>query len=274
MGRPPLISREQILHAARATFIQKGFAAATLADIAAELKVTAAAILRHFESKQTLFQAAMQQRLELPDCISDLAAVDASTDPHIVLRRLAEEWIPFARTALVHNLVISMHEQSNPTLVMPFNPRADDSPPKRGLVIVTDYFRRAKKAGVVQIDEPRAAALLFMGSLLSYIFIHYVMRVTDEPYPLEKYIDALLDLWTRGAIVTKEKKSGGFRGNNKNARQANRAGHRDRDRRDRAARVHEGEAAAEAARPLRHARGAHGQRRIARRRPRDKNSDR
>src|SRR5581483_7946599 len=128
MGRPPIISRDQILHAARVVFTERGFAAASLADIAAELHVTPAALLRHFESKQALFDAAMRGSVALPPCILRLDEIDASTDPRIVLRELAEEWIPYASKTIAQNVVITMHQRSNPTLVLPFDPRSDDSP--------------------------------------------------------------------------------------------------------------------------------------------------
>ena len=213
MGRPPLIHREQILKMARKVFTLKGFASATLADIAAELQVSAAAVQRHFESKQALFNAAMHSDVQLPACITDLQSVEASTDPRIVLRRVAEEWVPFAKTTIGQHLVLSMHEQTNPTLVVPFDTRNDDSPPRRGLKIVAAYFRRAHQAGVIRIEDPRAAALLFMGSLLSYVFLHQVLRAVEPPYPLTAYIDALLDVWTRGAIVPKRR--GGTRARSK-----------------------------------------------------------
>ena len=60
MGRPPRIRRDQILDTARRVFAAKGFAAATLADIAGELGVTAAALLRHVRSKDALFAEAMR----------------------------------------------------------------------------------------------------------------------------------------------------------------------------------------------------------------------
>ena len=59
MGRPPTITRDQILEASRRRFAETGFGATTLADIAGELHVTPAAVLRHFASKDALFDAAM-----------------------------------------------------------------------------------------------------------------------------------------------------------------------------------------------------------------------
>lgn len=267
MGRPATISREQILQAARAVFTQKGFSSATLADIARELRVTAAAVLRHFDSKQTLFDAAMRSNVELPSCILDLDRVDASGDPRAVLRRIAEEWVPFANRTVVQNLVLSMHDRTNPTLLVPFDPRSENSPPRRGLKIVTNYFRRASQAGVIAVEDPRAAALLFMGSLFSYVFLHQVLNVAERVYPLDAYVDSLLALWTRGAIVPK--KQGGSRGGSRKIpSQANRADRDHRGGRGRPPSVPAAEAAAEAAGSIRNARSADRQRGVARRRPR------
>ncbi|HVS33143.1 MAG TPA: TetR/AcrR family transcriptional regulator [Thermoanaerobaculia bacterium] len=202
MGRPPTISRQQILDSARNVFTFKGFDTATLADIAAHLHVTPAAILRHFESKQALFNEAMRREtLVLPDCILRLQDIDASQDPSKVLRQVAQEWVPFAARTLGQSLVVQMHDRARQSaLVLPFDPAAGDSPPRRAFLIVSDYFRRAAAAGVIRVQDPRAATILFMGSLFGYVFIHHVAQALPQPYPLPAYIDALLDLWTEGGF--------------------------------------------------------------------------
>jgi len=202
MGRPPTITREQLLATARRVFSAKGYEAATLADIAGELKVTPAAVLRHVPSKLALFAAAMNAgRIEPPDFILALATIDARTEPRVVLRTLAEKFIRFAETTIAENLAIYMHRRSRPSIVLPFDPRDENNnPPRRGLAIVSEYFRRAAEAGVMRVRDPRAAALIFMGSLQSYVMLHRVFNVAPKPYPLDDYIEALLDLWTYGAI--------------------------------------------------------------------------
>src|SRR5207248_2223521 len=105
MGRPPRISREQLLESARGVFAIKGFEGATLADIAAELDITPAAILRHFESKQHLFETAMRGRVTAPpDFILALAGIDGDADPRTVLRGIAEHFIPFVEKAIAENI--------------------------------------------------------------------------------------------------------------------------------------------------------------------------
>lgn len=201
MGRPPRISRDQILAAARSEFTERGFAAATLADIAAALGVTPGAILRHFESKQALFGDAMSPPVtEPPACVLALATVDGTADPRLVLRRFAEEFVPFVRSVLGASLAVSMHVRARrTTLLLPFDTSDEANPAQRGIRLITAYFRRAMRAGTIELGDPRAAALLFVGSLQSYVLIHHVLNVAPV-YPLAAYLDALIDLWTRGAI--------------------------------------------------------------------------
>ena len=162
MGRPPRISREELLDTARRVFAAKGFEAATLADIARELHVTPAAVLRHARSKLELFRSAMHGRITAPpEFILDLVNVDARTDPRIVLRGIAERFVPFVEKVIAENIAIYMHNRAR-SIVMPFDPGAADSPPRRGIVIVSDYFRRAMDAGVIRHGDPRAAALSSM----------------------------------------------------------------------------------------------------------------
>jgi AcrR family transcriptional regulator len=260
MGRPPTITRDDLLAAARRVFGAKGYDGATLADIAGELKVTPAAVLRHFPSKLALFGAAMRDgRISPPDFILALKTVDAATDPRLVLRNLAEKFIRFAETTLAESLAVYGARGS---IVLPFDPNDEaNNPPRRGLAIVTDYFRRAAEAGVVRVREPRAAALLFMGSLQSYVMLHRVFHVAPKPYPLADYIHALLDLWTYGAI-------GGTRAKRPQTASTDRAAARARSGRPRHARVVATAERAEGDRPLRNARSANRRSGVAHRRPR------
>jgi hypothetical protein len=89
------------------------------------------------------------------------------------------------------------------------------------LRIVTDYFRRAKEAGVIRVADPTAAALMFMGSLVGYVFIHHVVQGMPKQYPLPDYIDALIDLWSRGGITAS---GGGSRARKKKGRPRRGAG--------------------------------------------------
>src|SRR5687767_12264796 len=152
MGRPPRISREKILEAARAAFAERGFASTTLADIAGGLDVTPAAILRYFATKQELFTAAMSSReLRFPAALEELVQADDAADPRMVLRAFAEQVVPFLQSVIGSAIAVQMHMRSRQTtLVVPFDTAAEEAPPRRALRLISDYFRRAMKAGVIR----------------------------------------------------------------------------------------------------------------------------
>ena len=262
MGRPPRITAEQILQAARAAFTARGFAATTLADVAAAIEVTPAAILRYFPSKQDLFAAAMSARgIEVPPFVDELARADPAGDPRVVLRRFAEQMVPFMSTIIRSAIAVQMHAASaQTTVVVPFDTRAEETPPRKGIRIVTQYFRRAMNAGVIRRGDPRADALLFVGQLQSYVFIHQVLAI-EPAYPLDRYLDALIALWSDGALA------GGRRARKSNRETGDPAPARPR-RRDGGTAVRKTAAKTEAARPRRNAGGADGERRVARGRTR------
>src|SRR5688500_17788449 len=65
MPRPPKIRDEEILAAARAVFLEKGFAATT-AEVARRAGIAEGSVFNRFPTKAALFQAAMRPTLEEP----------------------------------------------------------------------------------------------------------------------------------------------------------------------------------------------------------------
>ncbi|HYC88570.1 MAG TPA: TetR/AcrR family transcriptional regulator [Thermoanaerobaculia bacterium] len=255
MGRPPRISRDQILEAARAAFQARGFAATTLADIAKALDVTPAAILKYFDSKQALFSAAMATQ------VLELASLDPDEDPRIALADFARRLIPFLTGIIRSAIAVQMHAT---TLTVPFDPRSEDVPPRRVIRLLADYFGRAMKRGTIRRADPQALALLFLGQLQAYVFFHQVLAVTPA-YPLDTYIDTLIDLWSTGVLNAgraSARSSGGTRAEESHPR-ARRSGRGHGD-----AAVPAQPAQTEAARPRRDAGGKDGARGVAGRRPR------
>jgi len=205
MGRPARVSRDQVLRAAREAFGDRGFDGTTLADIASRVGVSPAALLRHAPGKAALFAAAMASgHAAEPFPMAFLADVDAGDDPRRVLRRFAHVLVPYVERKLGQSIALWMRSRSAGnarTLRLPFDPRAVDSPPRRVLVLLEEYFRRAGRAGRLRLRDPRAAAMAFMGSLQAYVFLHQVLKVQEPPLELDRYVETILDIWTRGAIV-------------------------------------------------------------------------
>ena len=202
MGRPQRVTREQVLTESRRAFSERGFEGTTLADIGARLGVSPAALLRHAPSKEALFHLAMEPEAGERLPTDFLAEVSPEEDPARVLRKLAREFIPFIEQKMGENIARFLRartEEEARTIRLPFDPRKKTSPPALAIRAVEGYFRRAREAGTVEVRSPRAAALAFLGSLQSYVFLHRVLLI-EPPVPLDRYLDTVLEIWKHGAI--------------------------------------------------------------------------
>jgi AcrR family transcriptional regulator len=204
MGRRARVTRDEVLRAARDAFAERGYEGTTLAAISTRVGLSPAALLRHAPSKEALFACAMApdgvEGEPLP--MEPLRHIPGSADPRKVLRGLAESFVPFFERKIGADLVSYLHAQPSDR-----EPTQLTTTRRRGLTIVADYMRRASRAGRLDVQDPEAAAMAFLGSLVSYVFLHRVARIFDPPLPLDRYLDNLMGIWTRGAIRVPTRKS-------------------------------------------------------------------
>jgi len=202
MGRRAKVSREEILRGAREAFSERGFDGTTLAAIGAKVGLSPSALLRHAPTKEALFSAAMSAPGEELPPIEFVSRASGQDDPAVVLRRLALAIVPFLESKLGENIARWLRArtpQEARTLTLPFDPRERPTPPARALALVEDYFRRASRGGRLEVRDPRAAALAFLGQLHAYVFLHRVVRI-EPAIALPRYVDTIVDVWRRGAI--------------------------------------------------------------------------
>jgi len=208
MGRTARVNRGQVLSAAREAFVERGYEGATLSEIAGRIGVSPAALLRHAPTKRDLFVACMGEGEPETMPFAFLEEMDGSEDPRRVLRKAAESIIPFLESKLrqvVARWVYFKRVAGVGRMPLPFDPEARPTPPQKNMKYLEKYMRRAARRGRLRVDDPSAAALAFLATVHSYVFLQHVMEVLEKPMPLERYLETVLDIWTRGAIVTKRK---------------------------------------------------------------------
>lgn len=208
MGRRARVDRGQVLEAARELFAARGYEGTTLAAIAARLALSPAALLRHAPTKQALFEAAMappENGLRVP--LEFLAEVDADArDPRAVLAEIGRRFVPFIEEKLGQTIALWLRGNvlaaatSLESLPLLFDRDRRPTPPERALALVEGYFRRAKRAGRLELSDPRAAAVAYLASLHAYVALHRLVRAVDPPLPLERYLETLIEVWSRGAV--------------------------------------------------------------------------
>lgn len=207
------------MDAARETFVDRGFEGATLAAIAAKVGVSPAALLRHARTKRDLFVACMGPERDDLLPLAFLEQASGEEDPAGVLRRVAETMVPFLEEKLRSTMARFVYFKAVGgvgKVPLPFDPGVRPTPPQRNLKFLEDYFRRAVRHGRLRVSNPRAAALAFLATIHSYVFMQAVLQVLEKPLPLSEYVDTVLEVWTCGAIAPAAKgaravRSGGTR---------------------------------------------------------------
>jgi hypothetical protein len=87
------------------------------------------------------------------------------------------------------------------TIPLPFDPRSASTPPRQAFRAIERYMRKAMKTGRLRVSDARAAATAFQGALFAYVSFHKLLRILDPPLPLDRYLDTLFAIWSRGAIA-------------------------------------------------------------------------
>jgi len=203
MGRTARVTREQVLEAARETFVVRGYEGATLAEIASKVGVSPAALLRHARNKRDLFVACMRPEKDDMLPLGFLEPLSGDEDPASVLRRVAETMVPFLEEKLRATMARFVYFKAVGgvgKVPLPFDPGVRPTPPQRNLRLLEDYFRRAVSRGRLHVSNPRAAALAFLATIHSYVFMQAVLQVLEKPLPLAEYVDTVIEVWTDGAI--------------------------------------------------------------------------
>lgn len=168
--------RREIAAVAELVFFESGFAETTMQMIAARAGASKETLYRHFGSKEELFTEIVENRakgfldgldekFELPGSVADVLR-DLGT-------RMFEAMVG-ARALSLCRLVIAESSRS-PELGRIFF----DEAPERVCRRLTEFLTVAAARGELTCADPRLAAVLFLGALMSYI--HLQSLILQEP---------------------------------------------------------------------------------------------
>lgn len=186
-------ARERILQAARAVFGRLGFDAATVEEIAAEARVGAVTIYRHFGDKDGLIAAFLEERG------FRRAAREASLRPSGDVRedlvRVAERVLASMRdeAPMVRLLFIEGLRRS------PLAERVRALSPTRTLTLIASLLASHMEAGRLPRADPEALAKAFSGLLMAFGATGPMLGgwAVADPAATARFIT---DLFLRGAL--------------------------------------------------------------------------
>jgi AcrR family transcriptional regulator len=147
--------RRQIVDGARATFLEQGFDAASMNDIARAAGVSKGTLYVYFQNKEQLFQAICSEECAAQaESLFQLHADD--TDVEGTLTRLGVDFVSFVclpERASSARTVIAIAERM-PEIGRTFY----ETGPARGIALLSDYLERRVEQGILAIEDCEVAA--------------------------------------------------------------------------------------------------------------------
>jgi AcrR family transcriptional regulator len=186
MGRPPLISREALLEAAREVFVSGGLHA-SIHDVAIKSGISEAAVFKRFSSKAELIVAAMAPRA--PDVMRLLAPLDEG-DLHQGLVAVMQNILGYFREALPVMLPIIAQPDVG---LERFLDQVDGNAAATLNSALAAKLAAAANSGRISLVKPFAAAGLIVATAHSIVLFE-IMGLhggATPPAVLEAMIDTL-----------------------------------------------------------------------------------
>ncbi len=160
MARPPKITNEEILAAARQIFLEQGGNASTLL-IAEKAGISEASIFKRFGTKQALFLAAMGIT-EVRAWVNILSNDTPTTAIKSELMEICEQMLEFYQEVMPRVfMMITQGNSPHPPLVPP--------PPVRDSQLLAGYLDRAIVQGHLRSCDTMTVAHMVIGAMTNYV---------------------------------------------------------------------------------------------------------
>jgi AcrR family transcriptional regulator len=170
--------RRQIIEGARSVFLQRGFDAASMNDIARGAGVSKGTLYVYFDTKEELFQAIVNEECLL-QAETTFRLDPADRDIKGALARVGVGFIEFLCSpakASAMRTVMAIAERM-PEIGKLFY----ETGPAVGIGKLADYLRAQTEAGLLQVDDFEIAAAQFLDSCKSTLFTPVMFNFRPAP---------------------------------------------------------------------------------------------
>jgi len=187
----------ELLAAALEVFVEKGFAATKLADVARRAGVTKGTVYLYFDSKEALFKAVVRETI-VPVIAQGEALARAFTGSarELVERLVREYWRLVGETALAGIPKLMMAEAATfPELTRFYY----DEVVTRGHRLMAGVIERGIKNGEFRPVDVMVAAKLAMSPLIhATVARRAFASCMPEAFDVQQYLDTHIDLYLHG----------------------------------------------------------------------------
>jgi AcrR family transcriptional regulator len=172
MARPPKITNEEILAAARQVFLEQGEGGSTL-EIAEKAGISEASIFKRFVTKQALFLAAIGIS-ETPQYVKLLSSQTPSAEIRLELAEICTQMLGFYQEVMPRVMMMMIQTKSSLPPMVP--------PPLRDSQLVAGYLDRAISAGYLKPCDSMTVAHTIVGAIQNYSMISTISN--KIPFPI------------------------------------------------------------------------------------------
>jgi AcrR family transcriptional regulator len=175
MARPPKITNEEILAAARQVFLEQGGNASTLL-IAEKAGISEASIFKRFATKQALFLAAMGIT-EIREWVDVLTSGTPTAAIESELIDICGQMLDFYQEVMPRVFMIMTQGNSpHPPVVPP--------PPVRDTQLLAGYLDRAISQGYLRSCDTITVAHMIVGAMTNYVIAQNIATKWPVALPL------------------------------------------------------------------------------------------
>ncbi len=196
---------QELLDAALAEFVERGYAATRLEEVARRAGVAKATLYLYYENKLELFKAVV--RHSLVAAFDELAKEqrDAATSARAQLTKLLAAFVHRVAESPLSGLPkLVIAEASNFPDVARFY---HDEMIRRGREVFTGVLERGIASGEFRaVDVDHAWRIVIAPLLLSIIWKHRFAAFEAAPLDFERHLDAHLDLLFNGLATDRRKR--------------------------------------------------------------------
>jgi AcrR family transcriptional regulator len=204
-GRPRQIEqaarREKIIEAAEQIFVETGYGAANVDDIARRASMSKKTIYQIFDTKESLFAAVIAARRAVLASMIDAEACNAEDSPEKVLRHFLSEVACFVlapRQAALYRLVIA-ESQRAPELAHAFYREG----PTKARSALTQWLALQHERNLLHVPDAASAAGMLFSMVIAEPQMCLLIGESREPSEeaIKERVDRAVEIFLNGARV-------------------------------------------------------------------------
>jgi AcrR family transcriptional regulator len=173
MPRPPKITNEEILAAAREVFLAQGGSGSTL-EIAEKAGISEASIFKRFSTKQALFLAAIGIS-ETPQYVKLLSSQTPTAEIRSELTEICAQMAEFYQEVMPRVIMMMTQTKSSLPPLVP--------PPLRDSQLFAGYLDRAIAQGLLKPCDSMTVAHAIVGAVQNYSMTQTIANKIPFPLP-------------------------------------------------------------------------------------------